>query len=183
MDLMGLENPLFHNLGFSTSSLAPLSAWVLSLVVAFAYIGYTFKKVPFVLNMQKEVSVFKLIGIISALASGFMEEVVFRRWLMDILFHVGYNEVVQVICSGLLFGLGHGVWFLFKKEIKFAIPAILSTTVLGSLLAVVYIVGGRNVGPCIVAHVLINLIIEPWLMLSSVSGAWNLKGNKQGLTK
>jgi hypothetical protein len=27
-------------------------------------------------------------------------------------------------------------------------------------------------GPCIFAHVLINIVIEPWLMLSAVSGKW-----------
>jgi hypothetical protein len=80
------------------------------------------------------------------------------------------GPILQVIISGVAFGLAHTAWILFKGDIKFTFPAILSTSVLGFLLAIIYLVGGRNLGPCIFTHVLINIIIEPWLMLSSVSG-------------
>jgi membrane protease YdiL (CAAX protease family) len=49
---------------------------------------------------------------------------------------------------------------------------MLSTSILGFGLALVYVASGRNIGPCIAGHTLINLVIEPWLMLSSVSGEW-----------
>ena len=175
MNLAGFRNPLFQNLGFVGDNIAPLTAWVLALIVAFAYILYTFKRIPLVKAMQAEVSLFKCIGILAALASGLMEEVIFRRWLMDVLAYIGYGEVVQVISSAVLFGLGHGIWLFFKGEIRFAIPAIGSTTMLGAALAIVYLVSGRNLGPCILAHAFINMVIEPWLMLSSVSGEWKIK--------
>ena len=35
-------------------------------------------------------------------------------------------------------------WILAKGDFKFILPAILSTSVLGILLAVIYLVGGRN---------------------------------------
>jgi membrane protease YdiL (CAAX protease family) len=76
--------------------------------------------------------------------------------------------------SGVVFGLAHGSWLLIKGEFKFALPAILSTAVLGAFLAGIYLLGGRNLGPCIFAHVLINIVIEPWLLLSSVSGRWKV---------
>lgn len=61
-----------------------------------------------------------------------------------------------------------------------ALPVIIATTVLSALLAVLYIIGNRNILATIVTHILINLFIEPWLMLSVVSGKWNrsLKGKK-----
>lgn len=61
-----------------------------------------------------------------------------------------------------------------------ALPVIIATTVLSALLAVLYIIGNRNILAPIVTHILINLFIEPWLMLSVVSGKWNrsLKGKK-----
>lgn len=60
------------------------------------------------------------------------------------------------------------------------LPVIIATTVLSALLAVLYIIGNRNILAPIVTHILINLFIEPWLMLSVVSGKWNrsLKGKK-----
>jgi membrane protease YdiL (CAAX protease family) len=64
------------------------------------------------------------------------------------------------------------LWLFFKEEVRFALRAMLSTAALGFGLAFIYVITGRNTGPCIVAHVVINLVIEPWLMLSSVSGEW-----------
>ena len=92
---------------------------------------------------------------------------------MDMLMSRGVATILQVIISGVDFGLAHTSWILAKGDFKFTLPAILSTSVLGILLAIIYLVGGRNLGPCIYAHVIINIIIEPWLMLSSVSGKWS----------
>lgn len=162
--------PLFQNLGFERGSFAPPLAWVLAMVVAIAYIFYTMKVIPIILAKQKEISFFKLLGILAAFVGGIVEEVFFRRWLMDMLLARGVGLILQIIISGVAFGLAHTASILFKGDIKFTFPAILSTSILGILLAIIYLAGGRNLGPCIFAHVLINLIIEPWLMLSSVSG-------------
>ncbi|PKO13374.1 MAG: CPBP family intramembrane metalloprotease [Chloroflexi bacterium HGW-Chloroflexi-10] len=161
---------LFQNLGFDKESIASPLPWLLATITAIAYVLYTMKVIPFVLSKQKEISLFKLLGILAALVGGIVEEVFFRRWLMDMLMSGGVTPLLQVIISGLAFGLAHTSWLLIKRDFKFAIPAILSTSVLGVLLAIIYIVGERNLGPCIYAHVLINIIIEPWLMLSSVTG-------------
>jgi membrane protease YdiL (CAAX protease family) len=130
------------------------------------------KAIPLVLAKQKEISLFKLLGILSAVVGGIVEEVFFRRWIMDMLMSRGVAPIFQVLSSGIVFGLAHSSWLLIKRDFKFAIPAILSTSVLGILLAIIYLVGGRNLGPCIYAHVIINIVIEPWLMLSAVSGKW-----------
>jgi uncharacterized protein len=170
MSLFWHPIPLFQNLGFERESIDPPLAWVLATITAVAYVLYTMKAIPLVLAKQKEISLFKLLGILSALVGGIVEEVVFRRWIMDTLMSRGVNPILQVILSGIVFGLAHTAWFLAKGDFKFTLPAILSTSVLGLFLAIVYLVSGRNLGPCIFAHVLVNLIIEPWLMLSSVSG-------------
>ena len=87
----------------------------------------------------------------------------------------GVAPILQVIIAGIVFGLAHTGWIIAWGDFKFTLPAILSTSVLGILLAVIYLLGGRNLGPCIYANILINTIIEPWLMLSSVSGKWRIK--------
>jgi membrane protease YdiL (CAAX protease family) len=172
MVLLGYNIPVFKNLGFGADSFAPPTIWILAIIVAIAYSVYTFRAIPFVRSMQREISLFKLIGIVSAIVGGIVEEAVFRRWLMDYLMYGGLGPVIQVALSGVFFGLAHGSWLLFKGEFKFALPAILSTAVLGVFLSGIYLLGGRNLGPCIFAHVLINIVIEPWLMLSLISGRW-----------
>jgi len=172
MVLAGFSIPMFKNLGFTMESAAPPMAWILAAVIAISYVLYTMKVIPMVLAKQKEISLFKFLGILSAIVGGIVEEVFFRRWIMDMLMMRGAAPILQVIISGIAFGLSHTTWIIAKRDLKFTIPAVLSTSVLGTLLAVTYLAGGRNIGPCIFAHVAINIIIEPWLMLSSVSGKW-----------
>jgi len=171
MALIGFRIPLFENLGFTRNSIASPMAWIRAAVTAIAYVVYTMRVIPFIAGMQRELSLFKLLGIIAAVVGGIVEEVFFRRWGMDTMMSRGFGSVPQVVISGIAFGLAHSGWALFtKRGLKFSLPAVGATSVLGVLLAVIYLVGGRNLGPCIAAHVAINLVIEPWLMLSAVSG-------------
>jgi hypothetical protein len=174
MSLFWHPIPLFQDLGFERGSIAPPLAWILATITAIAYVLYTMKAIPFVANMQREISLFKLLGILSAVVGGIVEEVFFRRWIMDNFMSGGFAPILQVIISGVAFGLVHTSWTLLaKRGFKATLPAILSTTVLGIVLAIIYLAGGRNLGSCIFAHILINVIIEPWLMLSAVSGKWH----------
>ena len=59
---------------------------------------------------------------------------------------------------------------VFRGSVVAAIGASTATTVLGLALAIVYIVSGRVLAPCVVSHFLINLIIEPGLILAAVRG-------------
>ncbi len=146
-------------------------AWALSLVTAAAYIRYTAYGNPTVGQNLFRFGWFKWVGIYAALPSGILEEIFFRQMLMDWLQDAGTNAALQIACSALLFGIAHGVWGLFARNRRFALGAVASTGGLGLLLALTYIVGGRNVLPAIVAHVAINLFIEPWLILGAVKSA------------
>jgi uncharacterized protein len=173
MSLFWHPIPLFQNLGFERESIAPPIAWILATIIAIAYVLYTMKAIPLVLAKQREISLFKLLGILSALVGGIVEEVFFRRWTMDMFMKGGFNPILQVIISGVAFGLAHTSWTLLtKRDFKVTLLVIISTSILGIFLAIIYLAGGRNLGPCIFAHVLINIVIEPWLMLSAVSGKW-----------
>ena len=172
MSLFWHPIPLFQNLGFERESIGSPLPWILATIIAIVYVSYTMKVIPIVLAKQKEISLFKLLGILAALVGGVVEEAFFRRWLMGMLMSGGITPILQVIISGVAFGLAHTCWMLARGDFKFTLPAIFSTSILGILLAITYLVGGRNLGPCIYAHVLINIIIEPWLMLSSISGKW-----------
>ena len=176
MVLIGYQLPMFQNLGFERNSIASPIAWILAAIVGIVYVSYTLKAIPFIASMQREISLFKLLGILAAVVGGIVEEVFFRRWVMGTLMFRGFASVTQVIISGIAFGLAHAGWTLLaKRDLKFSLPAIMSTSILGVFLAIIYLAGGRNLGPCILAHVMINVVIEPWLMLSAVSGKWRAK--------
>jgi uncharacterized protein len=173
MILAGYRISMFQNLGFESNPLASPIAWILATIVGIVYVLFTMRAIPFVASMQREISPFKFLGILAAVVGGIVEEVFFRRWLMDMLMAGGFADIIQVVVSGVAFGLAHTSWTLFaKRDFKAALPAIVSTSILGIILAIIYLAGGRNLGPCIFAHVLINTVVEPWLMLSAVSGKW-----------
>jgi membrane protease YdiL (CAAX protease family) len=175
MVLAGYQIPMFQNLGFERSAIASPIAWILATVVGIVYAFYTMKTIPLVAEKQSEISLFKLLGILSAVVGGIVEEVFFRRWIMDHFMAGGFGPILQVVISGIAFGLAHTSWIMpAKRDFKATLPAILSTSILGIFLASLYLAGGRNLGPCIFAHVLINIVIEPWLMLSAVSGKWHI---------
>jgi hypothetical protein len=46
-----------------------------------------------------------------------------------------------------------------------------ATFVLGTALAITYLVGKRSLTPVIVSHVLVDLVIEPWLLLGFFTDA------------
>jgi hypothetical protein len=104
-----------------------------------------------------------------------MEEIWFRRMVMDWAAHRGGTAVLQVAASALVFGLAHGIWALFGRQWRVAIGACIATGLLGALLGIVYLLGDRQLAPCIWSHMMINVAIEPWLIVSAVSAgsrAW-----------
>ena len=164
-----------NGLGYSTDMSLTLPMWLFTAFIVIGYISYTMFAIPLVKSNLLTFSWLKLIGIWVAIVSGIVEEVVFRHLLMDYVLSLGFSGFSQVLISGFAFGIAHGAWVLLRGEIKIALPAILSTTILGCLLAMLYIYTGRNTFAPIIAHILINMVIEPWLMLAAVSGKWEVK--------
>jgi membrane protease YdiL (CAAX protease family) len=165
------SNGLFSRMGIDSIAIKIPFAWILALITAVAYISWTAYGNPVVRQNLFRFNWFKLIGIYAAISSGILEEIFFRHMVMDWLHGAGVNVALQIAVSALLFGIVHGVWGLFARNKKFILGAVASTTTLGLLLAVTYIVGSRNVLPAIVAHMMINMFIEPWLVLSAVQSA------------
>jgi len=164
---------LEHRLGINSDAFNNPTVWIFTFIIAIVYIMYTAKVIPFVREHLFTFSWLKVIGIWAALIFSILEEILFRQILMDWLMSLDYSITIQVLASAIIFGLAHGAWILLRGEFKIAFPVILSTTILGGLLAILYIIADRNILAPIVAHILINLFIEPWLILSAVSGKWN----------
>lgn len=167
------QNFIRNGLGIQLEAFSNPIVWIFACFIAIGYILHTVKVIPFVREHLFTFSWLKVIGIWAAVVSSTVEEIVFRKVLMDWLMNLDFSIIFQVFASAVIFGFAHSAWVFLRGEIKIALPVILATTVLGALLAVLYIVGDRNILAPIVAHILINLFIEPWLMLSAVSGKWD----------
>jgi membrane protease YdiL (CAAX protease family) len=168
--LAGTPPSFLRDLGFRAGPRGNAAAWLLALVVTAGYAAFTIRGVPAVAANAAAFSGLKLIALFAAIAAGVVEEAFFRRWLMDAIRGAGGATWIQVVASALAFGLAHATWGLMSGSLHAAEGAAIATTVLGAALAIVYLAGGRSLAPCIVAHFLIDAVIEPGLVLGFVTG-------------
>lgn len=149
---------------------APVAGWAGAFVVAAGYSAWTLSIHPVIARHVLDLEPVKLVGLMAALGAGILEEVVFRRMLMDGLARRGTPGIVQVVASGLAFGALHAPWGLLAGSVAFAVGAMIATSILGLALASVYLVGRRRLGPCIASHLAIDAILEPWLLFAALGG-------------
>lgn len=99
--------------------------------------------------------------------TGLVEETIFRGYLMTSLNDLGRGRATLVLVSGAVFTAAHFHAFSSPASILAAFGA---TLVLGAALAAVYLAGKRSLTPVIVSHALVDMIIEPWLLLGFFTG-------------
>ena len=150
-------------MGFIGGNSGTFLSWGLALIVVVLYC-HSAASISDVRRYMFKLDSLKMLAIVAAVCAGIVEEIVFRKWLMDFLHLNGYPIAIQILCSGVLFGLLHLLWGI--KNFKAGINAAISTTILGLALAVIYWLGDRSLAPCITAHFLITALIEPGLLIA-----------------
>src|ERR1017187_9845842 len=156
-------------LGLSLGRTGNGAGWLFAALVTGSFV-WASVRLPAVRANLFRPSFLKLLALAVSVTAGILEEVIFRKWLMDYLRARAIGPVVQVLGSGLLFGLAHGVWGLLGRSLRAAASATVATGLLGTALAVVYVMSGRSLAPCIATHFLINALLEPGLVLAAMSG-------------
>lgn len=113
-------------------------------------------------------------AVMVAVSAGVCEETIFRGFVMTQAKQAGLPLWAQVLASALLFGAAHAGWGFLQGSANWpaTIGAMVSTAILGGLLAIAYSLGKRSLWPVIIAHGLIDLIAEPWLMLFALGGGF-----------
>jgi membrane protease YdiL (CAAX protease family) len=103
----------------------------------------------------------KLASVPLSVTAGITEELLCRGLLIDSAARAGYGTRSRLAISAAVFGLSHLLW---------GPGAMLVTALLGGTLAASRLHRG-SVLPAIVAHVLLNLCIEPGLMRLALAAA------------
>jgi membrane protease YdiL (CAAX protease family) len=151
-------------LGFTNNNSGTTLSWALALLTVILYC-FSAAKIPDVKYYMFRIDGLKVVAILAAVFAGIMEEVIYRKWIMDYLNAQDFSVILQVIISGLAFGIIHLLWGI--KNIKAGVNAFISTSILGFALAIVYLVSERSLAPCIVAHFIITALIEPGLLIAA----------------
>jgi len=155
--------------------------WIGALVAVAIYAGFALGG-P-MLKGQPILTDWSLFRIATALGigitAGFCEEAIFRGFVMTEARNGGAPLWLQIVLSALLFGMAHAGWggMTAKFDIGSMIGAMISTAILGVMLAGVYVIGRRSLVPVVVAHGVIDAIIEPWLILFALSGGFAHMGH------
>jgi membrane protease YdiL (CAAX protease family) len=149
------------DLGFGRP--ATLRATGFGLLVAIVYIAVTASN-PAVGPHLFDFSALKLLAIPVAVVAGVVEETIFRGYVMTAIADRGRGPITQAVASGAVFGLAHLYGFSISPASYLITLAF--TAALGTALGAVYLAGHRSLTPVILAHAVISLVIEPWLLLS-----------------
>ena len=155
----------FGALGFTTLSNIGFYAWGVAALIVISYV-WGAASISNVRQHMFKFNKLKYLALVGALISGVFEEILFRKMLMDYLQAEGFSDFLQIIISGLAFGIAHLVWG--GKALSAAINATFYTFFLGSGLALIYIMSDRNLALCIIAHTIVTGLIEPGLIKSAV---------------
>ena len=153
------------------------AGWIAAAFVAILFTAYA-ARLPSVRANLFALSLLKILALLVALAAGLCEEAVFRKLLMDRLAQAHFGLAVQIVGSAAAFGVVHGVWGLFRGSVMAGLRATLATGALGLALAVVFVISHRVLAPCIGAHMVINALAEPGLVLAAVRGEMSRAGAK-----
>lgn len=140
----------------------------LGLVVAVVYAGLTAALNPTVGPNVLQLTALKGLAVVAALVAGLVEETIFRGYVMTSLQGMGRGRVTQMLVSAATFALAHFYGFVSPAAL---LATFAATFLLGAALAVTYLVGNRSLTPVIVSHALVDLVIEPWLLLGFFTGA------------
>ncbi|MBX7249357.1 MAG: CPBP family intramembrane metalloprotease [Caulobacteraceae bacterium] len=171
--LMRLQGLRLADLGFDRPG--RLAGWILALAVAGLHIAGLTAGPLSAYPMTTDWSAWRIgCSVAVAVSAGACEETIFRGFVMRQAGAMGLPTWVQVLLSGLLFGLAHALWGLMsgRFDLGSSLGAMVSTGVLGLLLASAFVAGGRSLWPVIVAHGLLDLVEEPWLMSFAMGGGF-----------
>ena len=175
--LLFLAVLLLRRRGFTLRSLglwkpAPAGGWLAAALVGVLFLGFN---LALPLRAEKnlaEISLFHIYNAVSAaFVAGFVEEMLFRGFIMTELQRSGWRNTAQVVISSILYGAVHATWGLISGIFTFELigGAVIGTAVFGCCCSAVYLASRRSLMPIIFAHGLIDLAIEPWLFMVAVS--------------
>jgi hypothetical protein len=170
-----LLKALWH---YTITPLGTPMAWSQAVAVTVLYAGYSAYGSEIIRSHMLRPSTWhpfalmRLAALAMTLICSLFEEAFFRKFLMDWAMLHGSGIAVQVVLSAIAFGLVHAIWGVAGGNFRAAIGAMTATSILGAALAVVYIAGGRSLAPCVAAHTAINLLIEPWLIMTAATNGW-----------
>lgn len=160
-----LALPAFREAARATLRPAPGQAWVIALMAAAiqcATIAAFFLPDP--IRIVEVSERHALLGVLP-LTDGWTQEVVFRGYVLLRLAKVDVPIIAQICASAIAFASMH-LGYIGSAGLGLIWPMI-GTATLGAILAWSVVVGRGSILPATVAHLVILIVVQPWLGLAT----------------
>lgn len=150
---------------------APAKVWALAAGIAMTWALLVWNGVLGGTTGFGELSLWRIsLALGAGLIGGTCEELVFRGAVIQSLSDARASRPTQFAAGSLLFGMAHLGWAVSSGNFMTGLAAAVFTSILGAALSFLFLWGARSLWPCVAAHVLINLMIEPWLVFAVLQG-------------
>lgn len=144
--------------------------WACALAFAVGWLAFSYFPAR---RLLPQVDVFELspsraLGGLLGAVDGVSEELAMRGVVIAELRQIGRPTWFQIAASAVCSGLYHGLPFL-GQGLPLVVGGFGGGVVLGLLLGGVFVIGGRSLMPPVFAHAALNLLGEPYLLMTLVS--------------
>ncbi len=177
MTLVTKPHEFISTMGFTPARIGGPLPWLLALLATTYYV-WGAGKIASVRERMFRPTLLKLIAVVAAVMAGIVEEIIFRKWVMDYLDRRDIGMLLQVLASGATFGLAHAIWGLLGRSFDAALHSMVATAILGIVLGVIYLAADRSLAPCIVAHFFMTALTEPGLMIGGIRGELGFRAKR-----
>ena len=162
----------FADLGWRQPASRP--AWLLAIGLAALYVGAVGVTLGRDAELLSDWSFYRIsLAVILGISAGVCSELIFRGFVMAQARDAGLGVPSQVILSSVLFALAlarFGWGGTTSPDMRAIIGVAGGTAVLGAAFAGIYLVGRRSLMPAIVAHTMIDALLQPGILLLASRG-------------
>ena len=159
LGLKDLQRAIAASLAASTRK-----AWTIAGIATAIHIGTAL--LLFLPQPERVLELSALNLVLSAVpaADGWSQEVLFRGYVIFRLTRADVPAITQILISGVLFAAIH-FGYAGETALAFLLPLV-GTFMLGCFYAWAVRIGGGSLKPVICCHMLIIIVLQPWLALA-----------------
>lgn len=153
---------------------SPWYGWLLAAAVTAGFVWLTVAGALRGRVAWGDFSAFRVYNALTAgIVAGTVEEIFFRGFVISELQWAGCGIFPQIATSAALFAVAHTGWGFLSgaADWRVLLGSTLWTGILGLGYAFTYVSGKRSLMPVMAGHLALDVMIEPWLVLSALTAA------------
>lgn len=113
------------------------------------------------------------LGFVLGVSAGICTETIFRGFVITQARDAGLPVAIQILLSAVLCGLALARFgwsgATARPDVSVVVAVVAAAAILGAMVAAVYLVGRRSLLPVIAAHTIIDMVVQPGMLIFLVN--------------